>query len=95
MIKNEIFDIFNQSNNVPSGNTSKMQRLTSFLQQLAPLQDQASDGAKDWCGRGSGVTNITCPNNDMVCYKETWDLDGQASNRLFKSKYRVLAFVAK
>ena len=67
-----------------------MQRLTSFLQQLAPLQDQASDGAKDWCGRGSGVTNITCPNNDMVCYKETWDLDGQASNRRFNSIYQVL-----
>ena len=59
-----------------SGNSPKLQRLTSFLQQLAPGQD---DENKDWCGRGSGVTNATCPSNDMVCYKETWDLDGQMS----------------
>ena len=61
------------------GNTSKMQRLQSFFQQLnvAPVQDQSK---KDWCGQGSGVTNITCPGNGMVCYKETWDLDGQMSN---------------
>ena len=57
-------------------NVSKMQRLQSIFQQLAPLQEQSN---KDWCGQGSGVTNITCPGKEMVCYKETWDLDGQMS----------------
>ena len=63
-------------------NSQKMQRLTTFLQQLNQPQNNDND---NWCGRGGGIANATCPNNGMVCYKETWKLDNQMSMFLLKS----------
>ena len=64
-------------------NSQKMQRLQTFLQQLNQPQNNDDD---NWCGRGGGIANTSCPTNEpMACYKEIWKLDNQMSKRFFNS----------